>query len=61
MKKYAAAQGLIYVDYYAALTDANGGMKEGTALDGVHPTAAGYAIMEPLAEQGIAEALRHKP
>lgn len=61
MKKYAAAQGLVYVDYYSALTDANGGMKEGTALDGVHPTAAGYAIMEPLAEQGIAEALRHKP
>jgi len=61
MKKYAAAQGLVYVDYYAALTDANGGMKEGTSQDGVHPTAAGYAIMEPLAERGIAEALRRKP
>jgi len=61
MKKYAAEQGLVYVDYYSALTNANGGMKDDTALDGVHPTAAGYAIMEPLAEQGIAEALRRKP
>jgi acyl-CoA thioesterase I len=61
MKQYAAAQGLVYVDYYSALTDANGGMKEGTSLDGVHPTAAGYALMEPIAERGIAEALRRKP
>jgi acyl-CoA thioesterase-1 len=61
MKRYAAAHGLVYVDYYDALTDSTGGMKEGMSLDGVHPTAAGYAIMEPLAEQGIAEALRRKP
>src|SRR6185312_13284927 len=61
MKQYAAKQGLVYVDYYSALTNGNGGMKAETALDGVHPPAAGYAIMEPLAEQGIAEALRRKP
>jgi acyl-CoA thioesterase-1 len=61
MKHYAAEQKLVYVDYYAALTNANGGMKEGTSLDGVHPTAAGYAIMEPLAEKGIAEAMQRKP
>lgn len=60
MKKYAAEQGLVYVDYYAALNNGNGGMKEGTSLDGVHPTAEGYAIMAPLADQGIAEALRRK-
>jgi lysophospholipase L1-like esterase len=26
--------------------------------DGLHPNAAGYAIMEPLAEKAIAKALR---
>jgi len=61
MKRYATAHGLVYVDYYDALTDATGGMKEGMSLDGVHPTTAGYAIMEPLAERGIAEAMRRKP
>jgi lysophospholipase L1-like esterase len=28
-------------------------MKPGISKDGVHPNAAGYAIMEPLAEQAI--------
>ena len=32
-------------------------MKEGMASDGVHPTDAGYAVMAPLAEKAIAEAL----
>ena len=32
-------------------------MKPGLSLDGVHPTPAGFAIMTPLAEAGIAKAL----
>jgi lysophospholipase L1-like esterase len=32
-------------------------MKAGLAKDGVHPTAAGYAVMAPLAEAAIAAAL----
>jgi lysophospholipase L1-like esterase len=32
-------------------------MKPGLSKDGVHPTAAGYAIMTPLAKNAIAEAL----
>jgi lysophospholipase L1-like esterase len=35
-------------------------MKEGTSSDGVHPTAAGYAIMAPLAQAAIDEALAKK-
>ena len=61
IKHFAASKGFVYVDYYSALTNADGGMDKELALDGVHPTAAGYAIMTPLAEKGIAEALRHKP
>ncbi len=53
LKDYCAKQGLTYVDYYTAMADAAGGMKEGISLDGVHPNAAGYAIMEPLAERAI--------
>ncbi len=36
----------VWVDYHAALTNAEGGMREGMARDGVHPLAAGYAAME---------------
>jgi lysophospholipase L1-like esterase len=32
-------------------------MRPGLSFDGVHPNAAGYAIMAPLAEAAIAEAL----
>jgi lysophospholipase L1-like esterase len=61
IKQYAAAHGYVYVDYYAAMADDGGGMKAGLASDGVHPTQAGYAIMAPLVEKGIADALRAKP
>jgi lysophospholipase L1-like esterase len=43
----------IYLDYWSALADENGGMKPGTSFDGVHPNAQGYAIMAPLAEAAI--------
>ena len=36
-----------------ALVGEDGGMKEGTSFDGVHPNAKGYAIMAPLAQAAI--------
>jgi lysophospholipase L1-like esterase len=39
------------------MADENGAMKPGLSSDGVHPTAAGYAVMGPLAEAAIAQAL----
>jgi len=61
MKQFAAERGLVYVDYYSALTNDIGGMKEGTSSDGVHPTLAGYTVMMPIAQAGVDEALKHKP
>ncbi|MGE6334769.1 SGNH/GDSL hydrolase family protein [Stenotrophomonas sp. NPDC077659] len=57
LKQYADAQGLVYLDYYAAMANAAGGLDPVLAADGVHPTAKGYALMSPLAEQAIAKAL----
>jgi len=57
LKQYATTQGLGYLDYYSAMSNAAGGLDPALAKDGVHPTAAGYAIMAPLAEQAIAKAL----
>jgi lysophospholipase L1-like esterase len=57
LKDYCAQQGLTYLDYYSAMSDEKGAMKLGLAKDQVHPTSAGYAIMGPLAEAAIAQAL----
>lgn len=61
IKQYCEQNHYTYLDYYTALNDGSGGMKEGTSSDGVHPTDAGYAIMAPLAEAAIAQAMKSKP
>jgi lysophospholipase L1-like esterase len=57
LKDFAQRDGDIYLDYYTALADAEGGMKSGLSKDGVHPTPQGYAVMAPLADKAIAAAL----
>ncbi len=58
MKKYAAANGHVYLDYFAAMIDGSGVMKAELTGDDLHPNAAGYAVMAPLAEAAIQKALR---
>ena len=58
IKDYAAKNGLVYVDYYSPMANSEGGMKAELSPDGVHPNKAGYEIMAPLVEAGIAEALK---
>jgi lysophospholipase L1-like esterase len=57
IKAYAESHGHVYVDFYSAMVDARGGLPEKLSKDGVHPTPAGYAIMTPLVDEGIAKAL----
>jgi lysophospholipase L1-like esterase len=57
VRKYAADRGATYADYDAVLNDGAGGIRKGLAYDGVHPTAEGYAAMNPVAEQAIQAAL----
>jgi lysophospholipase L1-like esterase len=56
LKDFCQRDGDVYLDYYTSLADEQGGMKPGLSVDGVHPTAEGYAIMTPLAEKAIAQA-----
>jgi lysophospholipase L1-like esterase len=58
LRKYAAENGYVYVDYYLAMKDERGGLPLALSEDGVHPLPAGYAIMTPLAEAGIEKALK---
>jgi lysophospholipase L1-like esterase len=57
LRGYCANHSVIYLDYYSAMANANGGMKAGISSDGVHPNAQGYAIMGPLAQAAIDKAL----
>lgn len=58
IKRYASQNKLIYLDYYSAMIDDKGFLKEELSEDGLHPNAKGYAIMAPLAEASIAKALK---
>jgi lysophospholipase L1-like esterase len=58
MREYAAANGHVYLDYVAAMTDAKGLLRAELSEDDLHPNAAGYAIMAPLAEAAIQAALK---
>jgi lysophospholipase L1-like esterase/sugar lactone lactonase YvrE len=57
MADYARRQGHVYLDYFTAVADGAGLLKADLNDDGLHPNAAGYALMAPLAEKAIAEAL----
>jgi len=57
LRAYAAGQHLVFVDYYHAMVDGAGGLEAGLTADGVHPTLAGYRVMEPLVERAIDGAL----
>jgi lysophospholipase L1-like esterase len=58
MKKYAAAEGHVYLDYVPAMSDASGLLRTELSADDLHPNAQGYAIMAPLAEAAIKQALK---
>jgi len=58
IKKYAADSGHVYLDYFPAMVDETGLLKKELSEDGLHPNAAGYAVMAPLAEKAIAAALK---
>jgi lysophospholipase L1-like esterase len=47
----------LYLDYFTATVDEKGYLKKDLADDGLHPNAAGYKIMVPLAEAAIQKAL----
>jgi len=60
MRSYVAQNKLTYLDYYSAMTDDKGFLREELSEDGLHPNSKGYAIMAPLAEAAIAKALKGK-
>jgi lysophospholipase L1-like esterase len=57
IKEYAAQNGCIYLDYFGAMVDDKGLLKRELADDGLHPNDRGFAVMAPLAQNAIEQAL----
>ncbi len=57
IKEYAARAGAVFLDFDPVLKQGRS-MKREVTDDGLVPNDAGYALMAPLAEKAIAEALR---
>jgi lysophospholipase L1-like esterase len=55
---YCQRSGIVFLDYFPALSDGARGMFGPFSDDGIHPNGSGYAVMDPLAEKAIAAALR---
>jgi len=57
LKQYCTDEELGYADYYSAMADERGMMRRELADDGLHPNAAGYGAMTPVARTAIEKAL----
>src|SRR5664279_4956667 len=57
IKNYASNHKCIYLDYFTPMSDQKHALKAEYTEDGVHPTLAGYKIMEPLVVEAIQKAL----
>ena len=58
LKTYAAVHKHVYLDYFSAMVDDKGMLRSDLSEDDLHPNARGYAIMSPLAEAAIVQAMR---
>ena len=58
---FAKTRGYVYLDYFSAMVDDKGFLKDALSDDGLHPNAQGYVVMAPLAEAAIATSLKRRP
>jgi lysophospholipase L1-like esterase len=58
IRSWAEGEGYVYADFWTALALPDGRIVPYYATDGVHPNAAGYRVMEPIAKAVIERALR---
>jgi len=58
LQEFSRAHHHVYLDYFSAMVDDKGFLKDELSDDGLHPNAQGYAVMAPLAEAAIAASLK---
>ena len=59
IQEFVKAHNYIYLDYFSAMVDQKGFLKDELSDDGLHPNQQGYVVMAPLAEAAIAASLKH--
>jgi lysophospholipase L1-like esterase len=57
IQRYAADHHHTYLDYFSAMVDGRGMLRDDLSEDDLHPNAKGYAVMAPLAEAAVKRAL----
>lgn len=57
MKGYAAKVNATYADYFSAVVDEKGWLKDGYSTDGLHPNAEGYKVMTEVLSAAIQKTL----
>jgi lysophospholipase L1-like esterase len=60
IRTFCTKHGFEYLDYYSAMVDERGALKQTLTYDGLHPNDAGYEVMGPLAQAAISNALAQK-
>lgn len=60
LASYCKQEHIVFVDFHTPMADERKGLQKIYGEDGVHPNLTGYRFMEPLAEAGIAAALKSK-
>ncbi|HET7113646.1 MAG TPA: SGNH/GDSL hydrolase family protein [Pyrinomonadaceae bacterium] len=58
IQEFARANHHVYLDYFSAMVDEKGFLKDELSNDGLHPNVQGYAVMGPLAEAAIQASLK---
>jgi len=53
LREYTARVHAGFADYYGAIVDGQGMLRDGYSNDGLHPNAKGYALLAPVAESAI--------
>ncbi len=58
LKEWARCSNVTYVDYFSAMADERDGLPASLASDGIHPTSAGYYMMEGIIKPVLDEILQ---
>ena len=59
LKDFCAQNKFVYLDYFSAMVDVQGKLSRNLSDEGLHPNAAGYKVMAPLADKAITQALQN--